>query len=176
MDTREGAFKTTADHGPAIKPGKSEESALIHMVCGLIDEMLMPPPSDKPGQSEKLNPVQIGVLRAWIDQGATWPDGPIRESVQPVNFANDIRPLLQAACSTCHQGSGAKGGFAVDSLESVLKGGTAYGKVIIPGNAAKSPLLTIVSGKDEDLPAPEKHRLPPKQVQLVEKWIAQGAR
>lgn len=176
MDTREGAFKTTADHGPAIKPGKSEESALIHMVCGLIDEMLMPPPSDKPGQSEKLTPVQIGILRAWIDQGAVWPDGPIRESVQAVTFATDVGPLLQSACATCHQGTGAKGGFAVDSLASVLKGGTTYGKVIAPGIVAKSSLLTILSGKDEDLPSPEKHRLPPKQVQLVEKWIAQGAR
>lgn len=175
MDTREGAFKTTADHGPAIKPGKSEESALIHMVCGLIDEMLMPPPSDKPGQSEKLSPLQIGILRAWIDQGAVWPDGPIRETVRAVTFTADIAPILQSACGSCHQGAGAKGGFAVDSLASVLKGGNTYGKVIAPGMVAKSPLLTIVSGKDEDLPSPEKHRLPPKQVQLVERWISQGA-
>ncbi len=88
MDTREGAFKVTDDYGPAIKAGKSEESAIIHMVCDMIDEMLMPPPSDKPGQSEKLTKEQIGILRAWIDQGAVWPDGPIQEVVKPVTFWN----------------------------------------------------------------------------------------
>lgn len=176
MDTREGAFKVTEDYGPSIKAGKSEDSAIIHMVCGLIDEMLMPPPSDKPGQSEKLTPEQIGILRAWIDQGAEWPDGPIQEIVRPVTFANDIKPLFAQACGSCHSGPSAKGAFSIDSAESILKGGSTYGKVVTPGAAAKSSLLTIITGKDEDLPEPEKHKLQPKQVALVEKWIAQGAR
>ena len=176
MDTREGAFKVTDDYGPSIKAGKSEESAIIHMVCGLIDEMLMPPPSDKPGQSEKLTNEQIGILRAWIDQGAEWPEGPIREVVKPVTFAGDIQPLFAQACGACHSGASAKGAFSVDSAEVVLKGGSTYGKVVTPGNPAKSSLLTILAGKDEDLPEPEKHKLPAKQTALVEKWIAQGAK
>ena len=121
MDTREGAFKVTDDYGPAIKAGKSEESAIIHMVCDMIDEMLMPPPSDKPGQSEKLSKEQIGILRAWIDQGAVWPDGPIQEVVKPVTFAGDIQPLFAQACASCHSGAAAKGAFAVDTVEAVLK-------------------------------------------------------
>jgi mono/diheme cytochrome c family protein len=176
MDTREGAFKVTDDYGPSIKAGKSEESAIIHMVCDMIDEMRMPPPSDKPGQSEKLTREQIGILRAWIDQGAVWPDGPIQEVVKPVTFAGEIQPVFAQACGSCHTGAGAKGAFAVDTAESVLKGGSTYGKVVTPGNPAKSSLLTIVAGKDEDLPLPEKHQLPPKQLALVEKWISQGAK
>ena len=176
MDTRDGAFKTTDDYGPAIKAGKSEESAIIHMVSNLIDEMLMPPPSDKPGQSEKLTSEQIGILRAWIDQGAVWPDGPIQEVIKPVTFASDIRPVFAEACGSCHTGASAKGGFAVDTVETVLKGGSGYGKVITPGNPAKSSLLTILAGKDEDLPEPEKHKLAPKQVAQIEKWIQQGAK
>ena len=74
MDSREAALKET-DYGPAILPGKSEQSAIIHMACNLIDEMMMPPPSDKPGQSEPLTKEQIGILRAWIDQGAEWVEG-----------------------------------------------------------------------------------------------------
>jgi mono/diheme cytochrome c family protein len=176
MDTREGAFKVTDDYGPSIKAGRSEESAIIHMVCDLIDEMLMPPPSDKPGQSEKLTAEQIGILRAWIDQGAEWPDGPIQEVVRPVTFATDVQPIFAAACASCHSGASAKGAFSVDSAETVLRGGTGYGKVITPGNPAKSALMTIMAGKDEDLPSPEKHTLPAKQAALIEKWIAQGAK
>ena len=174
-DTRDGAFKDT-DYGRTLVPGHSEQSALIHMVCGLIDEMLMPPASDKPGRSEKLTPEQIGILRAWIDQGAVWPDGPIAEYVKPVTFDADLKPLLAAACASCHSGGESKGGFQVDSLESVLRGGKAYGKSINIAAPAKSPLLTIVAGLDEDLPLPEKHKLPPKSLDLVRKWIEQGAK
>lgn len=176
MDTREGAFKVSEDYGPAIKAGRSEESSVIHMVAGLVDEMLMPPPSDKPGQSEKLTPEQIGILRAWIDQGAKWPDGPITEFVKPVTFEADIKPLFAQACGACHSGAGAKGSFSVETAAAVAKGGANYPRLVAAGDPKKSALVTIVAGKDEDLPAPEKHRLAPKQVELVEKWIAQGAK
>lgn len=174
-DTKAGAFKET-ENGPAIVPGRSEQSVLVFLVCGLIDEMLMPPPSDKPGQSEKLTNEQIGILRAWIDQGAIWPDGPISAATRPVTFAEDIGPLLKTACGECHSGPGAKGKFAVDNLASVLKGGAGYGSVIKPGEPAKSSLLTIVAGKDEDLPAPDKHRLPAKPQLQLRRWIESGAK
>jgi len=174
-DTKAGAFKDT-EYGPTIVPGRSEQSALIHMVCGLIDEMLMPPPSDKPGQSEKLTREQVGVLRAWIDQGAVWPEGPIKEEIRAVTFDADIGPMLKVACGECHSGAGAKGGFGVDSRGAVLKGGSGYGVVVKPGDAAKSTLFTIVAGKDEDLPAPEKHKLPPKSQALLRAWVEQGAK
>ena len=146
------------------------------MVCGLIDEMLMPPPSDKPGQSEKLTAAQVGILRAWIDQGAEWPDGPIREVAVPVTFAGDIGPMLKASCGACHSGAGAKGGFGIETVAAVLKGGSSYGVVVTPSNPGKSSLLTIIEGKDEDLPQPEKHKLQPKQVKQVRTWIEQGAK
>lgn len=174
-DTKLGAFKET-DYGPTIVPGHSEQSSVIHMVCGAIDEMLMPPPSDKPGESEKLTAEQVGVLRAWIDQGAVWPEGPIKERVRPVTFDEDLRGMLQLQCAECHRGVTAKGGFSVETLGAMLKGGVTYGVVVKPGDSAKSTLLTIIAGKDEDLPAPEKHRLSPKQQALVKSWIEQGAK
>lgn len=174
-DTKEGAFKDT-DYGPTIVPGKSEQSSLIHMVCNLIDEMMMPPPSDKKGQSEPLTKEQIGILRAWIDQGAIWPTGPIQEFVKPVTFAVDIQPVFATACGACHTSAEAKGGFDATQLGTVLKGGNAYGKVVTPGDLKKSSLITIISGLDEDLPQPEKHKLTAKEIALVKKWIEQGAK
>ena len=174
MDTREATFKDT-DYGPTVVPGKSEQSSLIHMVAGLVDEMLMPPPSDKPGQSEPLTKEQIGILRAWIDQGAKWPEGPV-DVEKTVTFAQDIQPIFQTACASCHGADSPQGSFNAVTLVTVLKGGENYGAVVVPGDAKKSSLITIISGLDEDLPQAEKHKLAPKQIELVKRWIAQGAK
>jgi mono/diheme cytochrome c family protein len=54
--------------GPAIVPGKSAESLLVQFVGGLREEGVMPKKGDR------LSAEQIGLLRAWIDQGAEFPD------------------------------------------------------------------------------------------------------
>ncbi len=62
------ALLTGGDSGkPGIVRGKSAESRLIQLVSGLDPETPMPPKGDR------LTPAQIGLLRAWIDQGAVWP-------------------------------------------------------------------------------------------------------
>jgi hypothetical protein len=55
--------------GPLFVAGKSADSLLIHRVVGLGTEKQMPLEDDP------LSAEQIGLLRAWIDQGAKWPDG-----------------------------------------------------------------------------------------------------
>ncbi len=55
--------------GPALIPGDSRQSLLIHLVSGLVPDKFMPLSGDK------LTPEEIGVLRAWIDQGAAWDEG-----------------------------------------------------------------------------------------------------
>ncbi len=52
---------------PLALPGKSEESRLVRAVAGL-GEKRMPP------QGDRLTPEQVGLLRAWIDQGVAWDD------------------------------------------------------------------------------------------------------
>jgi hypothetical protein len=58
-----------ADHGPVLVSGDSANSRLIHLVAA-IDKQEMMPPNAKP-----LSRDEVGLLRAWIDQGAKWPDG-----------------------------------------------------------------------------------------------------
>lgn len=54
--------------GPAIMPGKGAESLLVQFVAGLREEGVMPK------KGARLTAEQIGLLRAWIDQGAEFPD------------------------------------------------------------------------------------------------------
>ena len=68
LATRESALKGGDDNTDDIVPGDSARSRLTYNVSGLVADMQMPPP----GKAEPLTPAQIGVLRAWIDEGAKW--------------------------------------------------------------------------------------------------------
>lgn len=59
------AIRKGSEHGEVIVIGKSEKSSLVHAIAGLLDDM-MPPD----GKGDPLTPEQIGLVRAWIDQGA----------------------------------------------------------------------------------------------------------
>jgi hypothetical protein len=62
--------------GAVIKPGDAAGSRLLALVAGLDPETRMPP-KGKPG----LTAEQVGVLRAWIEQGASWPRGEVAVAV-----------------------------------------------------------------------------------------------
>src|SRR5439155_26398922 len=53
-------------------------SLLRHYVAGLDTEMKMPPP----GKGQPLTSEQIGLLRAWIDQGVPWETNPLPPRLQ----------------------------------------------------------------------------------------------
>ena len=63
LDTPEAALEG-GNSGPVILPGKSAQSRLIRLVAGLEESLVMPM------GSERLTSEEIGLLRAWIDQGA----------------------------------------------------------------------------------------------------------
>ncbi len=58
------------ENGPDIIPGKSAESTLVHNIAHIGDEDDYMPPPDNKDKIPPLNKEQIGLIRAWIDQGA----------------------------------------------------------------------------------------------------------
>jgi mono/diheme cytochrome c family protein len=58
----------------AVIPGKSQTSPLIRFVEDKVEDMEMPPMA-KRGKFPALTSDETTRLRAWIDQGASWPDG-----------------------------------------------------------------------------------------------------
>lgn len=82
LDNLESALKG-GNTGVDIIPGHSAKSPLVHYVAKLVEDMEMPPP----GKGEALTPEQIGLLRAWIDQGAVWetqlPESSVSLSLSP---------------------------------------------------------------------------------------------
>ena len=65
LDAREHILKG-GSRGPAIEPGKPQESLLIRAVAQSHTELKMPPEG-------KLSTEQIEDLKAWIHDGALWP-------------------------------------------------------------------------------------------------------
>ncbi len=108
---------------------------------------------------------------------------------KPVSFNRDINPILVANCLGCHDGSGegsATSGFSVKTYNSVMKG-TKYGPVVVPGSSISSTLYLMVAHKvdpkiqmpphhDEALAKGREDELTPRQIEIIEKWIDQGAK
>ena len=74
------------DSGPAIVPGKPEESLLIAAVGYADDRVQMPPDG-------KLSAAEIASLTAWVTQGAVWPDGEARAG--PANGRPTARRITE---------------------------------------------------------------------------------
>jgi mono/diheme cytochrome c family protein len=69
LDDPEIAVKGGSSGEAAIIPGTPEKSVLLLQAAGLIEEMEMPP-IDNRDRFPELTPEQLGLIRAWIAQGA----------------------------------------------------------------------------------------------------------
>ncbi len=103
-------------------------------------------------------------------------------SKQPaaVSFSAEIKPILEKNCLECHQSGGAglqASGLSMESYEALMKG-TRLGPVIKPGDSISSTLVLLITGvADQSIRMPHGDRQPlsPEQVELIKRWIAQGA-
>jgi mono/diheme cytochrome c family protein len=70
LDSLEGALKGSKD-GPILKAGDSANSFVVKSIAHLTadHDSWMPPLNNRAG-IKPLTPDQIGLIRAWIDQGA----------------------------------------------------------------------------------------------------------
>lgn len=74
MNNREKTLAGGSSKEKAVIAGKGDQSPLLHFSADLVEEMEMPP-LDKRDNYPKLTKDQLALVRAWIDQGAKWPEG-----------------------------------------------------------------------------------------------------
>ncbi len=99
LDTKEGAFRVRKGTAVLV-PGKSAESELVRRVTSADADDRMPPPDSK----RTLTPKQIGLLKQWVDEGATWsrhwafvpPQKPRTPAVRSGRSLNDIDRFVLA--------------------------------------------------------------------------------
>lgn len=108
---------------------------------------------------------------------------------QQVSFKNDVNPILQANCLSCHDGQGEgieASGFSVRTYDDLMQG-TKFGKVVVPGDSLSSSLYRLIDHQaDPKIQMPPHHEqalasgklssLSAEQINTIKMWIDQGAK
>lgn len=97
----------------------------------------------------------------------------------PASFAAEKTPaeamrLLQRNCLSCHNPEKHKGGLDLTARSSALKGGDE-GPVLTPKKPTKSKLIDLLAAS-ADPHMPPKKQLKAAEIDLLKKWIAEGAK
>ncbi|HSI64372.1 MAG TPA: DUF1549 domain-containing protein, partial [Candidatus Saccharimonadia bacterium] len=95
------------------------------------------------------------------------------------HYAQKVLPLFKEKCLACHgdDPKKIKGGLDMRTRELMLGGGDSGEAAFVPKEPDKSLLMTVVKREDEDLAMPPKEndKLTAEQIEVVRKWIADGA-
>ena len=96
-------------------------------------------------------------------------------TIETVSLAQHVKPILDKRCLSCH-GKRVKGGYSMLDYDKMMTSGD-NAPVITAGDAANSILAQMLRG----IETPAGGQMPPgrplkaEQIQLIEKWINQGA-
>jgi cytochrome c553 len=193
LDNREMLVKG-GNSGPAIVPGKPDESVLVRRITSTDTRVRMPLGDDPLPANE------IADLRKWIEQGAVWP--PKTVSASPVArasasaakgaavayprpataeqlayFEKKVRPIFVNRCYNCHSDAFKEaGGLRVDVGIGIFAGSNS-GPVIVPGFPEDSTLIKRIKATDPKKRMPQESTvpLPPEEIAVLETWIKDGA-
>ena len=98
-------------------------------------------------------------------------------SSKQIDFGNDVRPIFESHCYSCHGPNRQESDFRLDVRKLALAEADMGELSIVPGESKSSPLIEFVS-LDADLPMPpagEGKRLSKSQIDTLRHWIDQGA-
>jgi mono/diheme cytochrome c family protein len=98
------------------------------------------------------------------------------DSKPAVDYERDVLPLFRSHCFDCHGPDAQESGLRLDHRTSLTKGGDSGEPAIVPGHADQSLLIRLVAQQDKDyVMPPDGEPLTEKQVDVLRRWINQGA-
>ena len=102
-------------------------------------------------------------------------------SESAVSYSEDVKPILQANCLSCHEpgGSGFEAsGFSMASYDDLMKG-TKFGPMVLAGDSEGSNLVVLMEGRADpaiSMPHGEMDPIGKNDIQTIKRWIDQGAK
>jgi mono/diheme cytochrome c family protein len=92
-----------------------------------------------------------------------------------VDFKRDVEPIFAQTCYQCHGAKKAMGQLRLDVKSLAMKGGIS-GPSILPGDSKASRLMKRILGEGDEVQMPMGgDPLKPEQIELIRKWIDEGA-
>ena len=90
------------------------------------------------------------------------------DSVQELDFAHEVLPILRAKCAHCHSNGTYKGGFSLDTREVIVQAG------VVATDPDASELLARLHSSDPELRMPKEGSLDPDELEVLTRWVRQG--
>ena len=95
-----------------------------------------------------------------------------------IDFARDVRPILNSHCTACHGGVKEAGEVSFIYRDKALGKGESGKPIIVPGDPAASEMMVRVLSSDPEEVMPKPEHGPPlqaKEIETLRQWIKEGA-
>ncbi len=101
----------------------------------------------------------------------------IPQENRKISFNDDIRPIINEKCISCHGGVKQSGGFSLLFAEDALRPNESGKPAIVPGKPEKSEMISRITSHDPEIRMPlEKEALTEKEIKLLTRWVEEGAK
>src|SRR5579859_5277457 len=125
--------------------------------------------------------MSLGLLALGFGSEFSTTAAPTGQATRPkVDLNHDIRPIFAENCFACHGPDEAKrkARLRLDLHDIAVQPAKSGAIAIVPGSAEKSELIKRTTSQDEDErmpPLKTGKRLTPEQLDVLRRWIDQGA-
>ncbi len=153
------------ESGPAIVPGKPDESHLYELIH--LGEM--PPKGNEP-----LTKDEIERIRRWIVEGAKHTGSDV---TAPIITEQQITPLMLLRCTACHGGRRKEADLDLRTKAGMLRGGKS-GPAAVPGKPEESLMVRRIHAEEmpprRQLVSVSVKVMESHELKRLEEWIAAG--
>jgi WD40 repeat protein len=91
-----------------------------------------------------------------------------------ITYDEHVRPILREHCFSCHSVDKQESGLQLDTYQKTMAGGSS-GEIVLAGDLGSSRLWHLVSHAEEPKMPPRQDKLAAAKLDLISKWIEQGA-
>jgi hypothetical protein len=92
------------------------------------------------------------------------------------SYANDVQPIFNASCLSCHSGTSPSGGYSLASRAGALGNGSDTVPNVIPNSADSSKLYRRVVGTEAPQMPLGQAPLDTVKTATIRNWIDKGAK
>lgn len=91
-----------------------------------------------------------------------------------VSFFHDVVPILKKSCTGCHHPGKMKGDLDLTTYNAFKRGGKS-GEAFKPGDPKASLIIDEITGDEPSMPK-EGDPLSSSEIEIIQRWIAEGAK